>query len=74
MKVIITKPTCIIGNNKHTIRFEASTPSHPFLEVFNQIYAHFKHANAAKPFIKIKTTTKLDKTIEQIKPKGLNIA
>ncbi|GAA5110927.1 hypothetical protein [Bartonella jaculi] len=68
MKAIITKPMCVLGDNKSTIRFETSTPSNPFVEVSNQVYARLKRANAAKPFVNIKTTEKPDKVIEQIEP------
>ncbi|WP_317994007.1 MULTISPECIES: hypothetical protein [Bartonella] len=67
MKVIITKPMCVVGDNKSTVRFEPSTPNNPFVEVSNQVYARLKRANAAKPFVDVKTTAKPDKAIEQIK-------
>ncbi len=67
MKVIITKPMCVVGDNKSTVRFEPSTPNNPFVEVSNQVYARLKRANAAKPFVDVKTTAKSDKAIEQIK-------
>ncbi|WP_144754993.1 hypothetical protein [Bartonella saheliensis] len=67
MKVIITKPMCVLGDNKSTIRLETSTPSNPFVEVSNQVYARLKRANAAKPFVDAKTTAKPDKAVEQIK-------
>ncbi|WP_273755648.1 MULTISPECIES: hypothetical protein [unclassified Bartonella] len=68
MKAVITKPMCVLGDNKSTIRFEPSTSSNPFVEVSNQVYARLKRANAAKPFVESKTTTKSEKTIEPIKP------
>nr|WP_208442398.1 hypothetical protein [Bartonella raoultii] len=68
MKAIITKPMCVLGDNKSTIRFETSTPSNPFVEVSNQVYARLKRANAVKPFVESKTTTKSEKVIEQTKP------
>ncbi|WP_330168788.1 hypothetical protein [Bartonella grahamii] len=67
MKVIITKPMCVVGDNKSTVRFEPSTPNNPFVEVSNQVYARLKRANAVKPFIGVKTTAKPDKAVEQIK-------
>uniref|UniRef100_UPI0012EC1E43 hypothetical protein n=1 Tax=Bartonella refiksaydamii TaxID=2654951 RepID=UPI0012EC1E43 len=57
----------VVGDNKRTIRFEPSTENTPFVEVSNQVYARLKRANAAKPFVDAKTTTKPDKAIEQIK-------
>lgn len=59
---------CVLGDNKSTIRFETSTLSNPFVEVSNQVYARLKRANAAKPFVESKTTTKSEKIIEPIKP------
>ncbi|WP_375677629.1 hypothetical protein, partial [Bartonella sp. AS69XJJH] len=50
-----------------TVRFEPSTPNNPFVEVSNQVYARLKRANAAKPFVDVKTTAKPDKAVEQIK-------
>ncbi|WP_317994064.1 hypothetical protein [Bartonella gliris] len=67
MKAVITKPMCVVGDNKSTVRFEPSTPNNPFVEVSNQVYARLKRANAAKPFVDVKTTAKTDKAIEQIK-------
>ncbi|WP_455466414.1 hypothetical protein [Bartonella sp. B39] len=67
MKAIITKPMCVVGDNKSTVRFEPSTPNNPFVEVSNQVYARLKRANAAKPFIDVKTTAKPDKAVEHIK-------
>ncbi|WP_273719330.1 MULTISPECIES: hypothetical protein [Bartonella] len=67
MKAIITKPMCVVGDNKSTVRFETSTPNNPFVEISNQVYARLKRANAAKPFVDVKTKIKPDKTIEQIK-------
>ncbi len=67
MKAVITKPMCVVGDNKSTVRFEPSTPNNPFVEVSNQVYARLKRANAVKPFIGVKTTAKTDKTVEQIK-------
>lgn len=68
MKVIITKPMCVVGDNKSTVRFETSTLNNPFVEVSNQVYARLKRANAAKPFVESKTTIKSEKIIEPIKP------
>ncbi|WP_254492899.1 hypothetical protein [Bartonella sp. B1099] len=68
MKVIITKPMCVVGDNKSTVRFEPSTSSNPFVEISNQVYARLKRANAVKPFVEIKTTTKSEKINEPIKP------
>ncbi|WP_039761437.1 hypothetical protein [Bartonella queenslandensis] len=67
MKVIITKPMCVVGDNKSTVRFETSTPNNPFVEISNQVYARLKRANAAKAFVDVKTKIKPDKTIEHIK-------
>ncbi|MET3560647.1 hypothetical protein ABID39_001355 [Bartonella japonica] len=66
MKAVITKPMCVVGDNKNIIRFETSTPNNPFVEISNQVYARLKRANAAKPFVDV-TTTKPDKAVEQIK-------
>ncbi len=35
MKAVITKPMCVVGDNKSTVRFELSTPNNPFVEVSN---------------------------------------
>ncbi len=35
MKAVITKPMCVVGDNKSTVRFEPSTPNNPFVEVSN---------------------------------------
>ncbi|WP_375658285.1 MULTISPECIES: hypothetical protein [unclassified Bartonella] len=67
MKAVITKPMCVVGDNKSTVRFEPSTPNNPFVEVSNQVYARLKRANAAKPFVNVQTKIKPDKTIEHIK-------
>ncbi|WP_273791436.1 MULTISPECIES: hypothetical protein [unclassified Bartonella] len=67
MKAVITKPMCVVGDNKSTVRFEPSTPNNPFVEVSNQVYARLKRANAAKLFVEVKTTEKPDKAVEQIK-------
>ncbi|WP_375679326.1 MULTISPECIES: hypothetical protein [unclassified Bartonella] len=67
MKAVITKPMCVVGDNKSTVRFEPSTPNNPFVEISNQVYARLKRANAAKLFVEVKTTAKPDKTVEQIK-------
>ncbi len=67
MKAVITKPMCVVGNNKSTVRFEVSTPNNPFVELSNQVYARLKRANAAKPFVDVKTKIKPDKGVEQIK-------
>ncbi|WP_375684805.1 hypothetical protein [Bartonella sp. AP1QHHD] len=67
MKAVITKPMCVVGDNKSTVRFEPSTPNNLFVEVSNQVYARLKRANAAKPFVDVQTKIKPDKTIEQIK-------
>ncbi|WP_375678003.1 hypothetical protein [Bartonella sp. AP72JLCBS] len=67
MKTVITKPMCVVGDNKSTVRFEPSTPNNPFVEVSNQVYARLKRANAAKPFVDVQTKIKPDKTIEHIK-------
>ncbi|ALE02883.1 hypothetical protein [Bartonella ancashensis] len=50
MKAIITRPMCVIGDNKDIIRFEPSTPNTPFVEISSIVYARLKRANAAKPF------------------------
>ncbi|WP_273789926.1 hypothetical protein [Bartonella sp. ML70XJBT] len=68
MKAVITKPMCVIGDNKSTVRFEPSTPNNPFVEVSNQVYARLKRANAVKPFVESRTTIKSEKVIEQTKP------
>ncbi|WP_375655084.1 MULTISPECIES: hypothetical protein [unclassified Bartonella] len=67
MKAVITKPMCVVGDNKSTVRFEPSTPNNPFVEVSNQIYARLKRANAAKLLVEAKMVAKPDKAIEQIK-------
>lgn len=58
---------CVVGDNKSTVRFETSTQNNPFVEVSNQVYARLKRANAAKPFVDVKTKIKPDKVVEQIK-------
>ncbi|MDD9329513.1 MAG: hypothetical protein PV354_03585 [Bartonella sp.] len=68
MKAVITKPMCVVGDNKSTVRFEPSTPNNPFVEVSNQVYARLKRANAAKSFVGVKTTIKPEKVIERTKP------
>ncbi|ATO57156.1 hypothetical protein [Bartonella sp. 1-1C] len=68
MKAIITKPMCVVGDNKSTIHFKQSTPNNPFVEISNQVYARLKRANAAKPFVESKTTIKPEKVIKQTKP------
>ncbi|WP_375686762.1 hypothetical protein [Bartonella sp. AC331YNZD] len=67
MKAVITKPMCVVGDNKSTVRFEVSTPNNPFVELSNQVYARLKRANATKPFVDVKTKIKPDKVVEQIK-------
>ncbi|WP_375680052.1 MULTISPECIES: hypothetical protein [unclassified Bartonella] len=67
MKAVITKPMCVVGDNKSTVRFEPSTPNNPFVEVSNQVYARLKRSNAAKPFVDVQIKIKPDKTIEHIK-------
>ncbi|EJF78190.1 hypothetical protein LBE40_04885 [Bartonella taylorii] len=67
MKAVITKPMCVVGDNKSTVRFEPSTPNNPFVEISNQVYARLKRANAAKPFVDVKTTAKPEKAVKQIK-------
>ncbi|WP_455478696.1 hypothetical protein V3565_02230 [Bartonella sp. B10] len=48
MKIVITKPMCVLGDNKDVVRFESSTSDNPFVEVSHQVYARLKRANAAK--------------------------
>lgn len=67
MKAVITKPMCVVGDNKNIMRFETSTANNPFVEISNQVYARLKRANAAKPFVDVTTTTKPDEAVEQIK-------
>ncbi|ENN94575.1 hypothetical protein [Bartonella vinsonii] len=66
MKAVITKPMCVVGDNKSTIRFEPSTQTTPFVEISNQVYARFKRANAVKPFLEVKATAKLEKPVKQV--------
>ncbi|VEJ45772.1 hypothetical protein [Bartonella vinsonii] len=66
MKAVITKPMCVVGDNKSTVRFEPSTPNNPFVEISNQVYARLKRANAVKPFVEVKTTAKLEKPVKQV--------
>ncbi|UTO27828.1 hypothetical protein [Bartonella harrusi] len=66
MKAIITKPICVVGDNKSTVRFEPSTQNTPFVEVSNQVYARLKRANAAKPFVESKTNAKPDTTSKKV--------
>ncbi|UNE55525.1 hypothetical protein [Bartonella machadoae] len=74
MKAVITKPICVVGDNKSTVRFEPSTQNTPFVEVSNQLYARLKRANAAKPFVESKTNAKPDKTSEKVeKEKNENV-
>ncbi|EJF85546.1 hypothetical protein [Bartonella rattimassiliensis] len=37
------------------------------VEISHQVYARLKRANAAKPFVDVKTKIKPDKVVEQIK-------
>ncbi|WP_375613731.1 MULTISPECIES: hypothetical protein [unclassified Bartonella] len=67
MKAVITTSMCVVGDNKSAVRFEPLPPNNPFVEVSNQVYARLKRANAAKPFVDVKTTAKPKKTVEQIK-------
>ncbi|MBA9083467.1 MULTISPECIES: hypothetical protein [Bartonella] len=48
VQVVITRPMCVLGDNKTTVRFEPSTKSEPFVEVSYQVYSRLKYAGAAK--------------------------
>ncbi|WP_336288717.1 hypothetical protein, partial [Bartonella sp. CB60] len=48
MKVVITKPMCVLGDNKDVIRFEPSTPDNPFVETSHAVYSRLKRANAVR--------------------------
>ncbi|WP_455474706.1 hypothetical protein [Bartonella sp. B30(2025)] len=48
MKVVITKPMCVLGDDKDVIRFEPSVLDNPFVEVSHAVYARLKRANAAR--------------------------
>ncbi|MBA9083505.1 MULTISPECIES: hypothetical protein [Bartonella] len=48
VQVVITRPMCVLGDNKTTVRFEPSTKSEPFVEVSYQVYYRLKRAGAAK--------------------------
>ncbi|WP_455475000.1 hypothetical protein [Bartonella sp. B30(2025)] len=48
MKVVITKPMCVLGDNKSIVRFEPSVLDNPFVEVSHAVYARLKRANAAR--------------------------
>ncbi|AQX19909.1 hypothetical protein [Bartonella sp. WD16.2] len=48
VQVVITRPMCVLGDNKATVRFEPSTKSNPFVEVSYQVYDRLKRAGAAK--------------------------
>ncbi|AQX30611.1 hypothetical protein [Bartonella schoenbuchensis] len=50
VQVVITKPMCVLGDNKTTVRFEPSTKSEPFVEVSYQVYCRLKRAGAAKVY------------------------
>ncbi|AGF74129.1 hypothetical protein BAnh1_02420 [Bartonella australis AUST/NH1] len=69
MKAVITKPMCVVGDSKSTVRFEPSTPDNPFVEVSHHVYARLKRANAAKPFTMINTREKPGKVVEQMEQK-----
>ncbi|WP_244428351.1 hypothetical protein [Bartonella bovis] len=46
--MVITKPMCVLGDNKDTVRFEPSTKSNPFVEIFSQVYDRLKRAGAVR--------------------------
>ncbi len=48
MKVVITKPMCVLGDNKDIVRFEPSTPDNPFVETSHAVYSRLKRANAVR--------------------------
>ncbi|WP_208541342.1 hypothetical protein [Bartonella capreoli] len=48
VQVVITRPMCVLGDNKTIVRFEPSTKSKPFVEVSYQVYCRLKRAGAAK--------------------------
>ncbi|WP_158244966.1 hypothetical protein [Bartonella bovis] len=48
IKVVITKPMCVLGDNKDTVRFELSSPNNPFVEIFSQVYDRLKRAGAVR--------------------------
>ncbi|ENN91931.1 hypothetical protein [Bartonella bovis] len=48
VQAVITRPMCVLGDNKATVRFEPSTPSNPFVEISSQVYDRLKRAGAAK--------------------------
>ncbi|OPB29503.1 hypothetical protein [Bartonella sp. WD12.1] len=48
VQVVITRPMCVLGDNKGIVRFEPSTKSNPFVEVSYQVYCRLKRAGAAK--------------------------
>ncbi|WP_034990084.1 hypothetical protein [Bartonella schoenbuchensis] len=50
VQVVITRPMCVLGDNKATVRFEPSTKSNPFVEVSYQVYCRLKRAGAAKVY------------------------
>ncbi|OPB29822.1 hypothetical protein [Bartonella sp. WD12.1] len=48
VQVVITRPMCVLGDNKATVRFEPPTKSKPFVEVSYQVYDRLKRAGAVK--------------------------
>ncbi|WP_413154849.1 hypothetical protein [Bartonella sp. cb54] len=48
MKAVITKPMCVLGDNKDIVRFEPSTPDNPFVETSHAVYSRLKRANAVR--------------------------
>ncbi|MCZ2204008.1 hypothetical protein [Bartonella sp. A05] len=50
MKAIITKPICVLGDERSIVRFEPSSSNIPFVEISRTVYARLKRANAAKPY------------------------
>nr|CBI79783.1 conserved hypothetical protein [Bartonella sp. AR 15-3] len=67
MKAVITKPICVIDDNKSTVRFEPSTPNNPFVEFPIKSTYVSSVLMLAKPFVGVKTTATPDKAVEQIK-------
>ncbi len=66
MKTVITKPMCVVGDNKSTVRFEPSTPNNPFVEVSNQVYVRLKRANAQNLLLTSKQQQNLKRQLNKL--------
>ncbi len=66
MKAVITKPMCVVGDNKSTVRFEPLPPNNPFVEVSNQVYARLKRANAQNLLLTSKQQQNLKRQLNKL--------